>query len=164
MKVQSGHVVTMHYTLSDDSGRTIESTRGSDPLDYLHGVGQIIPGLEKALDGSAVGRKASLTVPPDQAYGTHDASAMVRVPLDELPADLEVAPGVEVQAETPDGPLTFRVVSIEGSEAVLDGNHPLAGKTLTFDVEILAVRAATPDELRHGHAHGPGGAHGHHHH
>ena len=162
MKVQSGHVVTLHYTLSDDTGLTIESTRGSDPLDYLHGVGQIIPGLEKALDGSAVGRKASLTVPPDQAYGRHEATAVVRVPLDELPSDLEVVPGAEVQAETPDGPLTFRVVSIEGAEAVLDGNHPLAGKTLTFDVEILAVRAATPDELRHGHAHGPG-AHGHHH-
>jgi FKBP-type peptidyl-prolyl cis-trans isomerase SlyD len=161
MKIQSGHVVRMHYTLSDEHGATIESSRGRDPLAYLHGSGQLIAGLELALAGSETGTKTKVTVAPKDAYGEKDPAAVIRAPREDFPADLELAPGVEVQAETPDGPITFMVVSVDEKEAVLDANHPLAGKTLTFDVEILDVRKATAEELAHGHVHGAGGAHGH---
>jgi len=161
MKIQTGHVVRMHYTLSDEQGATIESSRGRDPLAYLHGSGQLITGLELALAGSEAGTQTIVTVAPKDAYGEKDPAAVIRAAREDFPADLELAPGVEVQAETPDGPITFMVVSVDEKEAVLDANHPLAGKTLTFDVEILDVRKATAEELAHGHVHGAGGAHGH---
>src|SRR5262249_42267231 len=113
-------------------------------------------------DGSASGVKTSVTVSPRDAYGDKDPAAVIRAPKGDFPEGLALAPGVEVQAETPDGPITFTVVAVEGDEAVLDANHPLAGMTLTFDIEVLDVRAATPDEISHGHVHGVGGAHGHH--
>lgn len=161
MKVKRGHVVRMHYTLRDERGTTIESSRGRDPLIYLHGSGQLITGLEAALDGSEVGTQPVVTVAPKDAYGEKDPSAVIRAPRDDFPPDLILEPGIEVQAETPDGPITFTVISVDEKDAVLDANHPLAGKTLTFDVEILEIRAATTEELAHGHVHGPGGAHGH---
>jgi len=159
MKIAHGRVVRMHYTLRDAAGTTIETSRGRDPLAYLHGSGQLIPGLESALDGATAGTRREIVVPPADAYGEPDAAATMRVPLEDFPPGLELEPGIEVQAETPDGPLTFLVASVDDKEAVLDGNHPLAGKTLTFDVEILDVREATADELAHRHVHGPGGAH-----
>jgi FKBP-type peptidyl-prolyl cis-trans isomerase SlyD len=162
MRIGKGSVVRMHYTLKDDSGATIESSHGREPLTYLHGYGQLIPGLERSLDGSSSGVKTSITVPPKDAYGEKDGDAVIRAPKSDFPEGLTLEPGVEVQAETPDGPLTFTVIALEGDEAVLDANHPLAGKTLTFDVHVLDVRAATPDEIAHGHVHGAGGAHGHH--
>jgi FKBP-type peptidyl-prolyl cis-trans isomerase SlyD len=161
MKIERDRVVRMHYTLRDASGTTIESSHGQDPLAYLHGAGQIIPGLEKALDGHTAGTRKQVVVEPEDAYGESDPAATLRVPLTEFPPGMDLAPGVEVQGDTPDGPLTFTVVSIDDKEALLDANHPLAGKTLTFDVEVLEVREATPDELAHRHVHGPGGAHGH---
>ena len=162
MKIGKGRVVRMNYTLRDESGTTIESSLGREPLTYLHGLGSLIPGLEKILDGSEVGLKTTVTVLPQDAYGEKDPQAVIRAPRGDFPDGLTLEPGVEVQAETPDGPITFTVVSVEGDEAVLDANHPLAGKTLTFDVEVLDVREATADELAHGHVHGAGGAHGHH--
>jgi FKBP-type peptidyl-prolyl cis-trans isomerase SlyD len=162
MKIGKGRVVRMNYTLRDESGTTIESSLGREPLTYLHGQGSLIPGLEKVLDGSQAGLKTTVTVLPQEAYGEKDPQAVIRAARGDFPEGLELAPGVEVQADTPDGPITFLVVSLEGDEVVLDANHPLAGKTLTFDVEVLEVREATADELAHGHVHGPGGAHGHH--
>ncbi|HEX4825266.1 MAG TPA: peptidylprolyl isomerase [Candidatus Polarisedimenticolaceae bacterium] len=161
MKIEPGRVVRMHYTLTGADGATIETSVGDDPMVYLHGAGQIIPGLENALAGSAAGTKRRIVVPPEDAYGVSDPGARIRVPVSEFPPKMGLAPGIEVQASTPDGPVTFLVVAIEGDEVVLDGNHPLAGKTLTFDVEVLEVREATPDEIAHRHAHGTGGAHGH---
>lgn len=160
MRIQRGRVVTMHYTLRDESGGTIETSRGRDPLAYLHGYGQLIPGLEKVLDGNEAGHATTVTVAPKDAYGERDPKAVVRAERDSFPEEMELVPGAEVAAETPDGPLSFVVVSIEGDEVVLDANHPMAGKTLTFDVEVTGVRAATPEELTHGHVHGPEG-HGH---
>ena len=159
MKIERGRVVSMHYTLRDESGATIESSGGEKPLSYLHGCGQLIPGLEKFLDGGEPGLRSTVTILPRDAYGEKDPAAVIRAPRTDFPEDLDLAPGVEVQAETPDGPITFMVVSIEGDEAVLDANHPLAGKALTFDVEVVEVRAATADEIAHGHVHGPGGHH-----
>ena len=161
MRIDRDRVVRMHYTLRDERGATLESSRGSDPLSYLHGSGQIIPGLERALQGATAGTRAEITVAPCDAYGESDPSARMRVPLEDFPSGLELAPGAEIQAETPEGPLSFLVVSVDGEAALLDANHPLAGKTLTFDVEILDVRDATADEIAHRHVHGPGGAHGH---
>jgi FKBP-type peptidyl-prolyl cis-trans isomerase SlyD len=162
MKIEKGSVVRMHYTLKDEGGTTIESSDGREPLTYLHGYGQLIPGLESRLNGTDPGVKTSVTVLPKDAYGEKDENAVIRAAKDDFPAGLTLEPGVEVQAETPDGPITFTVIAVEGDEAVLDANHPLAGKTLTFDVHVLDVRAATPDEIAHGHVHGAGGAHGHH--
>ncbi len=160
VRIERGHVVRLHYTLRDDDGNTIESS-GRKPLSYLHGYGHLIPGLEKALHGSEAGLQTTVTVPPKDAYGDKDPQAIIRAPREEFPRGLTLEPGAMVQAETPDGPITFTVVSVSEDEAVLDGNHPLAGKALTFDVEVLEVRAATPEEISHGHAHGEGGAHGH---
>ncbi len=162
MRIGKGCVVRMNYTLRDESGVTIESSEGREPLTYLHGLGHLIPGLEKTLDGSQAGLKATVTVRPQDAYGEKDPQAVIRAERSDFPEGLTLEPGVEVQAETPDGPITFIVMSLEGDDVVLDANHPLAGKTLTFDVEVLEVREATADELAHGHVHGPGGAHGHH--
>lgn len=162
MKIGKGCVVRMNYTLRDESGVTIESSEGREPLTYLHGLGHLIPGLEKTLDGSQAGLKTTVTVRPQDAYGEKDPQAVIRAERSDFPEGLTLEPGVEVQAETPDGPITFIVMSLDGADVVLDANHPLAGKTLTFDVEVLEVREATADELAHGHVHGPGGAHGHH--
>lgn len=161
MKIGEGRVVRMNYTLRDENGATIESSQGREPLTYLHGLGDLIPGLEKTLDGAQAGLKTTVTVLPQDAYGEKDPQAVIRAARGDFPEGLTLEPGVEVQAETPDGPITFIVISIEGDDVVLDANHPLAGKTLTFDVEVLEVREATADELAHGHVHGPGGAHGH---
>jgi len=159
MKVERGRVVSMHYTLRDESGATIESSGGVRPLAYLHGYGQLIPGLEKFLDGVEPGLRSTVTVLPKDAYGEKDPAAVIRAPRADFPEGLALAPGVEVQAETPDGPITFRVVSVDGDEVALDANHPLAGKALTFEVEVIDVRVATAEEIAHGHVHGPGGHH-----
>ena len=162
MKIERGRVVRMHYTLRDENGATIESSGRTEPLAYLHGYGQLVPGLEMALDGCAPGLRTTVTVGPQDAYGEKDPNAVIRSPRQDFPEGLELRPGVEVQAETPDGPITFKVVAVEADDAVLDANHPLAGMTLTFDVEIVDVREASAEEISHGHVHGAGGAHGHH--
>lgn len=162
MKIGKNCVVRMIYTLRDESGVTIESSVGREPLTYLHGLGNLVPGLEKALDGARAGLRTNVTVLPPHAYGEKDPQAVIRAARGDFPDGLTLEPGVEVQAETPDGPISFIVVSLEGDEVVLDANHPLAGKTLNFDIEVLEVREASADELAHGHVHGPGGAHGHH--
>jgi FKBP-type peptidyl-prolyl cis-trans isomerase SlyD len=160
MKVERGRVVRLHYTIRDESGATLESSRGGTPLLYLHGSGQLLTALESKIDGFSAGDATTVTVAPADAYGDRDPRGMVRAPRSTFPDDLELEPGIEVQADTPEGPLSFLVVAIEGDEVVLDANHPMAGKTLTFDVEVLEVRAATKDEIAHGHVHGPGGHHG----
>lgn len=157
MKIEHGRIVTMHYTLKDASGATIESSREGAPLAYLHGYGQLIPGLERELAGTEPGHVATVTVAPEDAYGSRDPRAVIRADKGSFPEDITIEPGAEVAAETPEGPLSFVIVAVEGDQVVLDANHPMAGKTLTFDVEVVGVREATPDELSHGHAHGPDG-------
>ena len=157
MIVERGRVVRLHYTLRDETGATIESSRPDSPLDYLHGSGQLVRGLERRIEGAAPGQVATVTVPASEAYGEHDPRGVIRAPRSSFPDEMELAPGVEVQAETPEGPLSFMVVAVEGDEVVLDANHPMAGQALTFDVEILEVREATAEEIAHGHVHGPEG-------
>lgn len=155
----SKKVVSFHYTLKDESGSVLESSRGEEPLSYLEGVGQIIPGLESQLRGMKKGDKKNVNVSAKDAYGEHDQDLIVKVPRAQIPKkDVEV--GDQFHAHGPDGqPAVVTVTQIDEQHVTVDGNHPLAGQALTFDVEITDVRDATKEELAHGHAHGPGGHH-----
>jgi FKBP-type peptidyl-prolyl cis-trans isomerase SlyD len=155
MKAASGTVVSMHYTLTDDSGTVLDSSSGGDPLTYLHGHGNIIPGLEKALEGRESGFRSKVTVPAAEAYGEKDPQAVFEAPREHFPPDLELAEGLRVFAEGPEGRIALTVIKLTETGAVLDANHPLAGQTLHFDVEITEVRTATTEEVEHGHVHGP---------
>jgi FKBP-type peptidyl-prolyl cis-trans isomerase SlyD len=159
MKAAHGMVVIMHYTLTDDSGETLDSSIGGEPMAYLHGHGNIIPGLERALDGVSAGHKSDVTVPAADAYGEKNPEAVFEAPREHFPPDLELAAGLRVTAEGPEGPISLTVVEITERGAILDANHPLAGKTLHFAVEIVDVRPATAEEIEHGHVHGAGGHH-----
>ncbi len=151
-------VVQFMYTLSDDDGNTIESNAGGDPLSYLHGSGNIVEGLEKALEGKTAGEKVKVTVPPEEGYGVHDEEKVFKVGKDKF--DFEPEPGTIVQAQGPDGQaIPLQIAGVEGDEVVLDGNHPLAGQNLNFEVEVIAIREATDEEVAHGHSHDGG----HHH-
>jgi FKBP-type peptidyl-prolyl cis-trans isomerase SlyD len=150
-------VVTFHYTLRDPAGRVLDTSAGGEPISYLEGAGQIIDGLDEQLRFAAAGEKARVLVPAKKAYGEHDPKQVQRVKRDLLPVEGELKVGDQFQAGQDRYAPTVTVRSIEGDEVLLDGNHPLAGVDLTFDVEIVAVRAPTKDELAHGHAHGADG-------
>jgi len=157
MKAAPGMVVSMHYTLTDDSGDVLDSSRGGEPFSYLHGHNNIIPGLEKALEGTEAGFKSKVTVAPTEGYGEKNPEAVFEAPREHFPPDMKLEIGARVYADGPNGPITLTVIKLTESGAVLDANHPLAGKTLHFDVEITTVRTATTEELAHGHVHGEGG-------
>ena len=150
-------VVSFHYTLKDAKAQTLESSFGEEPLSYLEGVGQIIPGLEDALKGLKPGDKKSVHVAAAQAYGEFSKELVVEVPKEQIPKkDVEV--GDRFHADSGGGQAQMVVVTkVTDSHVTVDGNHPLAGQDLNFDVEISEVRDATADEVQHGHAHGPGG-------
>jgi FKBP-type peptidyl-prolyl cis-trans isomerase SlyD len=151
------NVVTFHYTLRDPQGRVLDTSSGGEPVTFLEGAGQIIDGLDEALRGLAAGTKARVGVPAARAYGERDDSQVQRVLRALLPVEGELRPGDQFQAGEDRSAPVVTVVAIEGDDVLLDANHPLAGVDLTFDVEVVAVRAATADEVSHGHAHGPGG-------
>lgn len=156
--VGADRAVSLKYTLSGSDGSVIESGQ----IDYLHGYGNIIPGLEQALEGQESGAQLEVEVPPELGYGARMEVEPQRVPRHAFPPDMEIEPGMQFHARGPDGEhLPVWVIGVETDVVVIDPNHPLAGETLKFDVEILAVRAATPDELSHGHVHGHDG-HEHH--
>jgi FKBP-type peptidyl-prolyl cis-trans isomerase SlyD len=154
-------VVTMDYTLTDTAGKVLDSSNGAEPLSYLHGAGNIIPGLEQAMEGKNVGDTVKATVPPEQGYGVRREELVAPVQRKSFGGIKEIKPGMQFQANTEHGPRVVTVVSVTDDEVTIDANHELAGKTLVFDVKIVNVRAATAEEVAHGHAHGPGG---HHHH
>lgn len=159
----SDKVVTIHYTLKDDDGDVLDSSRDGEPLDYLHGHGGIVPGLERGLEGKAVGTKVSVTVAAKDGYGEVEGPGPRKVPRAAFPEDVELEAGLQFFAPGPKGrPIPVWVTQVFPTEVEIDTNHPLAGQTLHFDVEIVSVRDATKDELAHGHPHGPDG-HGHHH-
>jgi FKBP-type peptidyl-prolyl cis-trans isomerase SlyD len=160
MKVANQKVVKIDYTLTDPKGVVIDTSKGGEPLAYLHGYGGIIPGLESALDGKDIGDAIQVLVQPEQAYGPRSEELIQEVPRKRFPADAKVAPGMQFQAQTPEGPRIVTIVAVEGDTVKLDANHPLAGMPLNFDVKIVDVRDATAEELSHGHVHGTGG-HGH---
>jgi FKBP-type peptidyl-prolyl cis-trans isomerase SlyD len=154
------HVVSIHYTLTDDDGETLDSSAGRDPLMYLHGASNIIPGLESALTGKDVGDKVQVTVEPADAYGEVDAELVQRVPREAFEGIEQIEPGMQFEARSPEGGSQVVVVKeVADDGVVIDGNHPLAGQTLHFDVSVEEVRAATDEEVAHGHVHGPGHSH-----
>ncbi|MCB1777757.1 MAG: peptidylprolyl isomerase [Candidatus Competibacteraceae bacterium] len=159
MKATQDRVVSLHYTLTDDHGLLLDSSRGRDPLAYLHGHGHIIQGLESALEGREAGFSGSVQVSPADAYGEYDPQGVFEAPRDQFPPGEDIQAGMRVQAEGPQGTMNFTVLSANDQGVMLDANHPLAGKTLNFEVELLEVREATAQELAHRHAH----AHGHDH-
>lgn len=154
-------VVTFHYTLRDPAGKVIDTSAGGDPITYLEGAGQIIDGLDARLRDTAAGTKTRVQVPAAQAYGERDPAQIQRVKRAVLPIDGELKLGDTFQAGADRYAPVVTVAGIDGDEVLLDANHPLAGVDLTFDVEIVAVREAKEEELRHGHAHGPDGRSGH---
>lgn len=162
MKIADRTVALIDYTLYDPQGVVIDSSAGSEPLAYLHGAGNIIPGLEKALEGKVAGDALKVTIPAAEAYGEKDDEALEvvqrkQIQMDDQPIEL----GMQLHAMGPNGGQILTVVDIDGDEITLDANHPLAGVDLTFDVKVTLVREATAEELDHGHVHG---AHGHDHH
>lgn len=158
MQIANDKAVLLNYTLKDTEGAVLESSVDADPLAYLHGHGNIIVGLEKELAGKAVGDKLEVTVVPAEAYGER-SDDMVQVVDRSLFEGMDVAPGIQFQAQTSQGVQVVTVVSADDDEVTIDGNHPMAGKTLVFDVEVLEVRDASEEELQHKHVHGPGGHH-----
>jgi len=159
VEVAADKVVLIHYTLKDDDGEVIDSSAGSDPLAYIQGHGNLVPGLEKALEGKQNGSKVVVSVPPEEGYGKHDAKLIQRIPKRSLQGAGQIKKGMQFQARTDEGVRQFTVTAIAGDMVTLDGNHPLADKTLHFDIDVVEVRDATSEELEHGHVHGPGGHH-----
>ncbi len=157
MQIAQNSVVAFHYTLTNDAGEVLDSSEGRDPLTYLHGSGNIIPGLEKELEGHGSGDKLKVAVAPDEGYGEVQPALVQEVPRDAFQGVDEVEPGMQFQAQTQEGPLMVTITKVEGDTVTVDGNHPLAGEKLNFDVEIAEVREATEEEVSHGHVHGEGG-------
>lgn len=154
MEIKKDRVVTIDYSLSDDFGRIIDSSEENEPLVYLHGNDNIIPGLERELEGKIPGETLSCSIPPTDAYGERNESLVFKVNKKDFGDNVEVAAGMQFEAHGEDGTIIVTVVNVDGEEVTLDANHPLAGETLHFDVKVVDVREATPEELEHGHAHG----------
>jgi FKBP-type peptidyl-prolyl cis-trans isomerase SlyD len=152
-------VVYFHYTLTDESGDERETSREGDPSAYLHGADNIIPGLERAMQGKASGDRFSVTLSPEEAYGPRRPDRIQRVPVKHLLYKGKLRPGMVVQLNTREGRLPVTVTRAGRHSAEVDTNHPLAGRQLTFDVEVVEVRPATAEEIAHRHVHGPGGHH-----
>jgi FKBP-type peptidyl-prolyl cis-trans isomerase SlyD len=160
MVVAADKVVLIHYTLTNDAGKVLDSSSGGEPLAYIQGHGNLIPGLERELEGKSAGTRLSVKIAPADGYGEHDAALVQRVPKRSFGNVSNLKPGMQFQAQTSDGNArVVTVTGIQGDMVTIDGNHPLAGEHLNFEVEITEVRAATQEELEHGHVHGPGGHH-----
>jgi len=159
MQISRNSVAAFHYTLTDEQSQVIDSSTGRDPLTYLHGGGQIVPGLEKQLEGRSAGDKFTADVAPEEGYGVHHPELMQEVPRSAFQGVEDIQPGMQFQGRGPQGEINVTVTRVENDKVFIDGNHPLAGKTLHFAIEVTDVRAASEEELAHGHVHGAGGHH-----
>jgi FKBP-type peptidyl-prolyl cis-trans isomerase SlyD len=157
MQISKNTVATIDYTLTNPQGQVLDTSKGGEPLSYLHGVGGIIPGLESALEGKQTGDNLSVTIEPDQAYGQRSEELVQEVPRRMFQGVENIQPGMQFRAQGPQGQQVVTVVGIAGDNVKIDANHPLAGVTLKFDVNVVGVRDATQEELSHGHVHGTGG-------
>ena len=155
MQITDKTAVSIHYTLTNNSGEQLDSSRGEEALLYLHGAGNIIPGLEAALTGKSVGDTFNVTIPPAEAYGEL-APDMVQVVSKKMFDGMDLEIGMQFHADVSHGSGVITITEINGDDVTVDGNHPLAGETLIFDVEVVDVRPATDDEMAHGHVHGAG--------
>lgn len=160
MKIEKNKVVSIDYKLTNDKNETVDQSAEGAPLAYLHGNGNLIPGLEKELEGKATGDKLKVSVPPEEGYGVRDDSKQIEIPREVFKGVDEVKPGMQFQARGPGGMVELiRVIAVNGDKVSIDTNHPLAGETLHFEVTVRDIREATQEELDHGHVHGPGGHH-----
>ena len=155
MKISKDKVAAIHYTLTNNSGNVLDTSDGRDPLHYLHGAGNLIPGMEEGLEGKSKGDKFSIKVPPEKGYGELDPSMTQKVPRSAF-GDQPVQKGMKFSAGNG---AVVTVVDVGLDNVTVDANHPLAGVELNFAVEVMEVRNATSEELSHGHVHGPGGHH-----
>jgi FKBP-type peptidyl-prolyl cis-trans isomerase SlyD len=161
MQIEKNSVVTIDYTLTDGSGKVIDTSKGKQPLAYLHGGGNLIPGLERALEGKKAGENLKVTIAPEDAYGMRDEKLVQVVPNSAFQGVPELKVGMQFRSQSPQGSTVVTITKLEGDNVTVDANHPLAGLALSFDVDVKDIRQATKEELEHGHVHGPGG---HHHH
>jgi FKBP-type peptidyl-prolyl cis-trans isomerase SlyD len=157
MRVKAGGVVRFHYRMIDDAGVEVESSRSGEPLAILLGRGVVLRGIEEALIGRVAGDRFQVTLPPDQAYGVRRDGMTRRVSKKYFPQPARLKPGSVTQLSTEEGARPVTVIKVGGKVVDVDLNHPQAGKTLTFDLEVVEVREATPEEIAHRHVHGPGG-------
>ncbi len=157
MTIQQKKVVSFHYTLTNQEGDQLESSRDSEPMSYLHGANNIIPGLEKAMVGKSSGDAFQVTVEPAEAYGERKDANIQRISAKHFKKPKRLVPGQIVGLQTQQGPIQVTVVKVGRFNVDVDANHPLAGQALTFDVEVMDVRDASDEETTHGHVHGPGG-------
>jgi len=156
MQVADNMAVSIHYTLTNDDGEVLDSSIGDEALVYLHGGGNIISGLEKALYGKVAGDKFNVRIAPEDAYGELMEEMIQVISRDMFEGIDNIEVGMQFHADVSSGSGVVTVVNIEDDEITIDGNHPLAGLALTFDVEVIDVRAATEEEAAHGHIHGAG--------
>ncbi|HZI06769.1 MAG TPA: peptidylprolyl isomerase [Archangium sp.] len=160
MQIAKDSVVSIDYRLHLGDGKIIDESEPGDPLVYLHGYEEIVPGLEKALEGKKAGESLKVEVAPQDGYGEYDPDGVEEVPREDFPPDMELEAGGIVSATDEDGDdVEFLVKEVRPKTVVIDFNDPMAGKTLHFEVTVREVRAATQEELEHGHAHGPGHEH-----
>lgn len=159
MEIRDGMVVSMHYTLKNDAGDILDTSDGQDPMTFLYGFGNIIDGLERAIEGKTVGDKLDVSIEPADAYGVRDEALQQEIPRSDFEGIDEIGVGMQFHAETENGHVPIRVVAVDGDTITVDGNHELADERLHFSVRIEAVREAEVEEIQHGHVHGPGGHH-----
>ncbi len=159
MQISNDLVGSIHYTLKNDQGEVLDSSEGQEPLEYLHGKGNIVIGLENALTGKSIGDKLSIVVNPEEGYGEYDANLVQELSKDMFSGVETIEVGMEFHAQTQDGMQIIEVKKVEGDTITVDGNHPMAGQSLHFDIEVVAIREASADELEHGHVHGPDSEH-----
>jgi FKBP-type peptidyl-prolyl cis-trans isomerase SlyD len=154
MKNTENPVVSIHYTLTNKAGEKLDSSVGAEPLTYIHGAGNIIPGLEKALSEKSLGDKLTVTIEPEEAYGQRNEEQIQTVGKEMFEGIEKIEVGMQFQADSSSGPAIVTVTEVNEETITIDGNHPLAGEQLTFDVEIMEIRSATETEMEHGHIHG----------
>lgn len=155
--IEKNSVVGIEYTLKDKDGAVVDSNAGGDPLYFIQGLGTLVPGLEIALNGRALGDSFEVEVKAADGYGEYDENRKRSIPRASVPQLAEAKPGMMLQATGPEGVSVVTVADVTETEIVIDGNHPMAGKDLFFSISVKEIREATADELSHGHIHGPGG-------
>jgi len=163
MVIGNNKVVTINYTLTGADGSVLDTSEGDEPLAYLHGTGSLVSGVEAALEGKAANDHVSLTVEPAQGYGVRDEDLVFALPRTQFSNVSDLAVGMQFELQTEDDVHLATVVGLGDADVTVDANHPLAGQTLHFEIDVVSVREATAEELEHGHAHDHGHAHGHEH-